>query len=187
MLHLRPEVAHDVILDLSRLQGVVDADPGPSCNEEERGRIHHEHRSLYIGGRRISARSQQLLEELSALWGGDGTALTYYGSIDATPLFVRLVARYCALHGRSLLHERLVRRDGAATTVRECVLAALDWIARRMDASRLGMAVQLHDHLDRKPKPGRAVELAGDVPDVDRVCPHPEHPPWRRGGGTCMA
>lgn len=139
VLHLRPEVAHDVILDLSRLQGVVDADPGPASNEEERGRIHHEHRSLYIGGRRISARSQQLLEELSALWGGDGTVLTYYGSIDATPLFVRLVVRYCVLHGRSLLHERLVHRDGAATTVRESVLAALDWIARRMDASRLGL------------------------------------------------
>jgi glycogen debranching enzyme len=117
----------------------VDADAGPGTNEEERGKIHHEHRSLYVDGRRISPRSQQLLEQLSALWGGDGTTLTYYGSADATPLFVRLVARSGDLSGPSLLDEGLVRKDGRATTVRECTLAALGWICRRMDASALGL------------------------------------------------
>lgn len=139
VLHLVPRIACDVILDLSRLQGTVDAEPGPRCNEEERGKIHHEHRSLFIGGRRISTRSQQLLEELSALWGGDGSVLTYYGSADATPLYVRLVARACELHGPALLDESLVRKDGQAATVRECVLDALGWIGRRMDSSPLGL------------------------------------------------
>jgi glycogen debranching enzyme len=139
ILHLLPHVAHDVILDLSRLQGTVDAEPGPRSNEEERGKIHHEHRRLFIDGRRISARSQQLLEELSALWGGDGSELTYYGSADATPLYVRLVARACARNGSALLDESLVRRDGRAATVRDCVLEALDWVGRRMDSSPLGL------------------------------------------------
>jgi glycogen debranching enzyme len=139
VLHLLPHVARDVVLSLSRLQGTVDADAGPRSNEEERGKVHHEHRSLYVDGRRISARSQQLLEELSAQWGGDGTTMTYYGSADATPLYVRLVARSCDLSGPSLLDEGLVRKDGRAATVRDCVLAALDWICRRMDASPLGL------------------------------------------------
>jgi glycogen debranching enzyme len=139
VLHLLPDVARDVILGLSRLQGVADADPGPRSNEEERGKIHHEHRSLHVDGRRISPRSQELLEVLSAQWGGDGTTMTYYGSADATPLYVRLVVRTCQLHGPALLDERLVRRDGRTATVRDCVLAALDWIARRQDASPLGL------------------------------------------------
>jgi len=139
VLHLLPEVAHDVILGLSRLQGVVDADPGLDSNEEERGKIHHEHRSLYVEGRRISPTSQRLLEELSAHWGGDGTSVTYYGSADATPLYARLIARFCARHGPALLDEGLIRKDGRATTVRDCLLAALGWICRRMDASPLGL------------------------------------------------
>lgn len=139
ILQLRPDIAREVIRTLSSLQGLVDAPTGPGSNEEERGKIHHEHRSLYVGGRRISARSQQLLEYLSALWGGDGTVMTYYGSADATPLYVRLVARYCERNGHSLLDEGLIRKDGRATTVRDCVLAALDWIVRRMDASDLGL------------------------------------------------
>jgi glycogen debranching enzyme len=139
VLHLLPGVAHDVILGLSRLQGVVDAPPGPGSNEEEPGKIHHEHRSLYVDGRRISARSQQLLERLSATWGGDGTTMTYYGSADATPLYVRLVVRACERHGAALLDQGLVRKDGRATTVGDCVLAALGWIARRQDASPLGL------------------------------------------------
>jgi glycogen debranching enzyme len=143
VLHLLPDVARDVILGLSRLQGTVDSDAGPDSNEEERGKIHHEHRSLYVDGRRISARSQQLLEELSAQWGGDGMSLTYYGSADATPLYVRLVARWCDLHGSSLLDEGLVRKDGRAATVRDCVLEALDWLCRRTDASPLGL-VEFH-------------------------------------------
>src|SRR5438270_3770612 len=99
LLHLRPEVARDIILTLARLQGTVDAPVGPHSNEEERGKIHHEHRTLYVDGRRIPPDSERLLRELAGKWGGDETSLTYYGSADATPLFVRLVARYCATHG----------------------------------------------------------------------------------------
>src|SRR5205823_2697134 len=102
-------------------------------------KIHHEHRTLFVDGRRISPASEGLLRELARKWGGDETSLTYYGSVDATPLFVRLVARYCATHGESILADRVTRRDGGQVTVRESVLAAVNWIASKMDASPLGL------------------------------------------------
>ena len=139
LLHLRPEVARDIILTLARLQGTVDAPIGPQSNEEERGKIHHEHRTLFVEGRRIPPASERLLGELASKWGGDETSLTYYGSVDATPLFVRLVARYCATHGESILADRVTRRDGGQITIRESVLAAVNWITAKMDASPLGL------------------------------------------------
>jgi glycogen debranching enzyme len=65
--------------------------------------------------------------------------MTYYGSADATPLFVRLVASHCRLHGPSLPDQGVVRKDGRATTVLDYTLAALGWITRRMDESPLGL------------------------------------------------
>jgi glycogen debranching enzyme len=139
LLHLRPDLARDIILTLARLQGTVDAPVGAHSNEEERGKIHHEHRTLYVDGRRIPPASERLLREQASKWGGDETSLTYYGSVDATPLFVRLVARYCATHGESILADRVTRRDGGQITVRESVLAAVNWITAKMDASPLGL------------------------------------------------
>ncbi len=139
LLHLRPDVARDIILTLARLQGTVDAPIGPHSNEEERGKIHHEHRTLYVDGRRIPPPSERLLRELASKWGGDETSLTYYGSVDATPLFVRLVARYCATHGESILADSVSRRGGGQITLRESVLAAVNWITGKMDASPLGL------------------------------------------------
>src|SRR3984893_15093523 len=139
LLHLRPELARDIILTLARLQGTVDAPVGPQSNEEECGKIHHEHRTLYVDGRRIPPASERLLREQAGKWGGDETNLTYYGSVDATPLFVRLVARYCATHGESILADRVTRRDGGQITIRESVLSAVNWITGKMDASPLGL------------------------------------------------
>src|SRR5438552_11184918 len=139
LLHLRPDVTRDIILTLARLQGTVDAPVGPHSNEEERGKIHHEHRTLYVNGRRIPPASERLLRGLASKWGGDETSLTYYGSVDATPLFVRLVARYCTTHGESILADGVTRRDGSQITVRESVLAAVDWITAKMNASALGL------------------------------------------------
>jgi glycogen debranching enzyme len=139
LLQLRPGLARDIILTLARLQGTVDAHVGPHSNEEEPGKIHHEHRTLFVDGRRIPPASERLLREQARKWGGDETSLTYYGSVDATPLFVRLVARYCATHGESILADRVTRRDGGQITVRESVLAAVNWITSKMDASPLGL------------------------------------------------
>jgi glycogen debranching enzyme len=151
LIHLRPDLARSVILELCRLQGVRDAPVGPNSNEEERGKIHHEHRSLHVGSRRISPRQELILRELGARWGGEGDSLTYYGAIDATPLFVRLVHRYVAAHGRAILDERVVGRDGAQASVAEKTRAAIEWIERRIDSSEIGLLECLRRNPDGIP------------------------------------
>jgi len=139
LLHLRPEITHDVILTLARFQGTADTPSGPHSNEEERGKIHHEHRSLYVGSRRISASSEALLHELARKWGGDITSLTYYGASDTTPLYARLLARWCATFGEAILTETVTRHDGSVVTIRESLGAAMGWITRKLDGSELGL------------------------------------------------
>lgn len=151
VLHLYPDLARDVILALARLQGVVEAPLGLHTNEEEPGKIHHEHRSLYIGSRRISATSEQLLRNLASRWGGDEASLTYYGSVDATPLYARLVANYCVAYGDAILAATATRRDGRVVTVRDSLLAAMDWITRRMDSSEVGFVEFLRRNPDGIP------------------------------------
>lgn len=138
LLHIRPDIARDVIVTLARLQGVLEAPVGPQTNEEEPGKIVHEHRTLFVGTRRISPSSERLLQVLSRQWGGDESGLTYYGSVDSTPLYARLVVDYCATYGESILTETVTRRDGRTVTIRECLVSALDWITRRIDGSDLG-------------------------------------------------
>ena len=138
LLQMNEDIAREVILTLAALQGVRDAPIGPQSNEEEPGKIHHEHRSLYIGSRRISPASEALLRTLAGQWGGDEESVIYYGSVDATPLFARLVVDYCRVYGDSLLGASYKRRDGRDATVRDALASAVDWITRRMDASDLG-------------------------------------------------
>jgi glycogen debranching enzyme len=138
LVRLRPGLARDIILSLARLQGTVEAPIGPHSNEEEPGKIHHEHRKLFVAGRRVPPDSENRLRELAGRWGGDATALTYYGSVDATPLFVRAVSAFCANHGDGILAEPVLRQDGSTVALRDSVLAALDWVIRSMDASPLG-------------------------------------------------
>jgi len=139
LLRLNPEITHDVILTLARFQGTVDMPPGPHSNEEERGKIHHEHRSLYVGSRRISASSEALLHELARKWGGDVDNLTYYGASDTTPLYARLVAHWCATFGDAILAETVTRDDGSVVTIRETLIAAVGWIIRKLEGSELGL------------------------------------------------
>src|SRR6202158_3899505 len=79
LLHLRPGGARGILLTLAGLQGTLDAPGGPQSNEEEHGKLHHEHRTLYVDGRRIPPSSERLLREQAGKWGGDETRLTYYG------------------------------------------------------------------------------------------------------------
>jgi glycogen debranching enzyme len=138
LVRLRPGLARDIILSLARLQGTVEAPIGPQSNEEETGKIHHEHRSLFVAGRRVPPDSENRLRELASRWGGDATSLTYYGSVDATPLFVRAIGAFCAIHGDGILTEPVLRHDGSMVALRDSVLAAVDWLIRSMDASPLG-------------------------------------------------
>lgn len=136
LLELYPGLVHDVILTLCRLQGVrVD-----TTSEEEPGKIHHEHRALRMDGFTIPEHSQQILHDLQQVWGGQGTdEMTYYGSHDATPLFIRLVGTYVATHGADILDETFQARDDKTTTVRESLLSATQWLTDKIETHPLGL------------------------------------------------
>lgn len=139
LLHLAPQFSARVILGLARLQGTKWSPDGLGTSEEEPGRIPHEARSLFVGDRRIGTASEAILTSLRRCWGGTADRVLYYGSVDATPLYARLVVRHCAHHGRQILGGRYVGTDGEERTVRESLIAALDWVTSRLAASTLGM------------------------------------------------
>ena len=146
-LPFQPDIAHDVILTLARLQGTRDVPVGPLSTEEERGRIHHQHQQASFFGRHASPESIATMRSLEK-WGGNATSMTYYGSVDATPYFVRLVAEYVAMRGdTSILNETYVdkdaRRDAGGNliepvpqenihTIADSVRAAAEWVERRI-------------------------------------------------------
>jgi glycogen debranching enzyme len=107
-------LTHGVLAELADAQG-VRVDP---ATEEDPGRILHE-----VRFDRLSAR----------LLGGNGR---YYGSVDATPLFVMLVAE-------------LTRWTGATTHTAALIPAvdrALDWMERSGDLDGDGFVEYLRRH-----------------------------------------
>lgn len=136
LLTTHPRLVHDIILTLCRLQGVTT----DSTSEEEPGKIHHEHRALRMGGFIIPDHSQQILRDLQSVWGGQGTdEMTYYGSHDATPLFIRLVGQYIETYGSEILNETYMARNGHTMNIRESLLAAIDWLVVKLQAHPLGL------------------------------------------------
>lgn len=123
------QLAHDVILTLARLQGVGFN----TQSEEEPGKIHHEFRARNFAGIEISKQSLDIMRHLQSVWGAasDDTML-YYGSYDATPLYIRLVERYCKQHGPEILEETYTDRKGETKTIRHSVLFAAAWIADKV-------------------------------------------------------
>jgi glycogen debranching enzyme len=143
---MRPDIARAVILRLAALQGTV-TDP---WSEEEPGKIHHEYRALVLDGRPVDEEARSILHGLARQWHlvpedeiEDLTELTYYGTVDATPLYVRLVSCYCAWMGRDILDEKYTPRrwqEGEErATIRESARRAVEWIARSVDRSDLGL------------------------------------------------
>jgi glycogen debranching enzyme len=124
-----------VIFSLIRYQGMGDND----ITEEEVGRIHHEYRHLFVGGRKVGPIQQQLLRELSERWGGSDKEMIYYGTVDATPQLVRLIAAHCRLHGKGILQEEFIHRNGTVRTVKDSLLAAIRWTVTRIEQSDLGL------------------------------------------------
>lgn len=130
-----PGLCERVIFSLLRHQGINDN----PITEEEPGRIHHEYRHLFVGGRKVGEAQQQLLRELSEKWGGSEYEVTYYGTVDATPQLVRLVAAYCQHYGSEILDAEYLHRNGTTRTVREGVTECVRWVSRRIEQSELGL------------------------------------------------
>jgi glycogen debranching enzyme len=109
-----PAVARTTLLELARLQGVVDNARG----EEEPGRILHEYRHP----------SDPHAVRLSEFWD-----FPYFGAVDSTPQWINLLVAYCDQQGDSFLDERIVDRAWRQLSVRDSLLAALGWLMRRLD------------------------------------------------------
>ena len=107
---LFPRLLETTVLHLAGVQGrEFDA-----LREEEPGRIAHEIRDV----------------ETDGLWG-----FPYYGSVDATPLFVRAAVR--AIERRPGFAATPV--PGREATVRDSLDAAVGWLLRRLAEDDLGL------------------------------------------------
>jgi glycogen debranching enzyme len=107
---LFPRLLEATVLYLAGIQGLeFDA-----LREEEPGRIAHEVRDI----------------ETNGLWG-----FPYYGSVDATPLFIRAAVR--AIERRPDFAAMPV--PGRETSVRGSVESAVAWLLRRLAEDELGL------------------------------------------------
>ena len=135
LLEVDPELSLKVIDSLAKLQGI-------DCNEqtaEEFGKIPHQHMQLYVDGVRIPESAEKQLHRLSQIWGGTDEGFTYYGSLDATPLFARLVARHGLIHGTDFLQEEIAHTSGEILSRMESYRRALHWISDHLDSSELSL------------------------------------------------
>lgn len=119
-----PLLARTTIIELARLQGVGD----DIAREEELGRIVHEARSP------DDPIAQKLSHERG--WGWP-----YYGSVDATPEFIRTLTAYCqrSEENRGFLAEEYVDLNGEIRTISHALEMALAWIQRRLNMNTEGL------------------------------------------------
>jgi glycogen debranching enzyme len=103
---LFPKLLEATVLHLASFQGTVD----DAFREEEPGRIAHEIRPRDTPG----------------VWG-----FPYYGTVDATPLFIRAIVH------------AIGRRPSFRGEVQHALDAAVDWLLHRLAADELGLLSHL--------------------------------------------
>jgi glycogen debranching enzyme len=146
LLDMRPDIARSVILRLASLQGTTT----DRRTEEEPGKIHHEYRVLTLEGEDIDEAGRAIFRQLAQHWEiatapDELDALTdfiYYGTVDATPLYVRLVAEYARRVDPSILEVPYTPRrqeSERCPTVRQSVRRAVEWIVGSLERSDLGL------------------------------------------------
>ena len=106
---------------LSKYQGLKRG----KLNEEEAGRILNEYKPY--GKWRSDPFTKAVNRAVGLAWGGTWQAELGYVGLDSTPLYVQLVSTY-ALTDRSVLDERVTRRDDTTVLVRQCLLEAVEFI-----------------------------------------------------------
>jgi len=135
LLLVKPRLTRRIILTLARLQGEISDDK----SEEDPGKIIHEYRSAHVDGRKINDTSQHILKILCSLRSHDPETLAYYGSIDATPHFIRLVGAFTDRYGDNILNKRVKLRSGHTLSLKLVVENALDWLLTQLATSRSGL------------------------------------------------
>lgn len=117
-----PELTHATTKRLAELQGVSYN----NASEEEPGRIVHEVRNP------ADPIAQSLTRERG--WGWP-----YYGTIDATPLFIRAICRYAREIDPRILQETYTDRGGTVRTIHEALGAALLWLISKTKENPEGL------------------------------------------------
>jgi glycogen debranching enzyme len=135
LLRTKRRMVKQILLTLARLQGETSND----MREEEPGKIVHEYRSVIVDGKRIDDMSMRIFKELSHKWGGNKTEMAYYGSVDATPHYLRVLGAYCDMYGVSILDEKIVLRSGGVVTMRNVMENAAIWLLQQLKTSRSGL------------------------------------------------
>ena len=135
LLESEPRLTMDVIDSLAKLQGTEYNE----ATAEETGKIPHQHMSLFVDGVRIPPKAEAQLRALGERWGGDENGFTYYGSLDATPQFARIMARFCFHHGASFLHEPIELENGERIARKESLRRSLRWISDHIESSELSL------------------------------------------------
>lgn len=115
-----PELARSVCVALAELQGIgVDIQ-----REEEFGKIIHEFRTD------DDTRGQELRKR--------GWDFPYYGSVDATSLFIQLVTKVVEADP-SFLEQEVIGKGGRRQTIATALTMATDWLLRKTDDSPDGL------------------------------------------------
>ena len=118
-----PELARATVLRLSELQGLEDN----IYREEEMGRIVHEARSS------DDPIARQITSERQWNW-------PYYGSVDATPEFIRTLTAYCQKteENTQFLLQEYTDLNGNTQTISHALELSLAWIERRLNSNPEG-------------------------------------------------
>lgn len=124
LISSHPELARATTLTLAQLQGLEDN----LEREEEMGRIVHEVRDSE------DPVAQRLTAERG--WGWP-----YYGSVDATPEFIRTLTAYCQKteENAGFLAAEYQDRRGETRTMSQALELALAWIERRLNSNPEGL------------------------------------------------
>jgi glycogen debranching enzyme len=115
-----PGLARQTVLALAALQGCREE----VRSEEEPGRIPHE----------VREPEDPVARSITA---NAGWAWPYYGSIDATCLWISLVTALFRIDPSFL--DTLVYGRGGRRTMLDCLVQAVEWLVRRLDATESGL------------------------------------------------
>ncbi len=116
-----PKLATATVLRLAALQGLR----GVSEREEEPGRIVHEARR----------EDDPIARELTL---HRGWSWPYYGSVDATCLWLSLLTSLARMQHLQA-EQSVIRRDNKTVSLGDCALDAIDWLVGRLKSTPTGL------------------------------------------------
>lgn len=135
LMTIKPSLVKSIIYSLSQLQGSTTNNE----REEEPGKIIHEYRKIVVDKKKIKGTSLEIFNQLSSKWGGNDTEMAYYGSIDSTPHFLKVVGSYCEIYGNQILDKKITLNKGEEITINDTVERSLLWLLNKLDESKSGL------------------------------------------------